>query len=225
MQPATIITPRTARFFSLGEPGPAIQHIWICLHDHDQPVAELAAQLVNLDTPERLLILPEALSRYTLPDGSDQPASDRAMWFAPNSIADDLADSATYLQALAAQTLAACPAGTPVTVLAYGHGAVVACHWLAESTVAYQRLVLYAAVFPPLPDRRTLLAGLPLRPVQVVATTADIFTPEADGPALLQDLRAAGHTARLSYTEPGPLTLAALGAGREEGGLLTSATA
>ncbi|TDN36082.1 hypothetical protein E4631_03630 [Hymenobacter sp. UV11] len=225
MQPATFITPRTARFFSLGEPGPAIQHVWICLHDHDQPVAELAAQLVNLDTPERLLILPEALSRYTLPDGSDELASDRAMWFAPNSIAPDLADAAGYLEGLTARTLAACPAGTPVTVLGYGHGAVVACHWLATTAVAYKRLVLYAAVFPPLPGRRTLLAGLPLRPVQVVATTADTFTPEADGPALLQDLRAAGHAARLSYTEPGPLTLAALGAGREEGGLLTPATA
>ena len=151
MQPASFPTLRTARFFSLGEPGPAIQHVWICLHGHDQPVAELAAQLVNLDTPERLLILPEALSRYTLPDGSDQPASDRAMWFAPNSMADDLADAAHYLQALAGRTLAACPAGTPVTVLGYGHGAVVACHWLAASAIAYQRLVLYAAVFPPCP--------------------------------------------------------------------------
>ena len=156
-------TARTGRFYSLGEPGPDIQHLWVCLHGHEQPVAELAAQLVNLDTPERLLILPEALARFTLPDGSDRPASDRAAWFAPNSLGPDLADAAAYLQALTTQTLAACPPGTPVTVLAYGHGAVAACHWLAGSGLAYDRLILYAAVFPALPDRRALLATLPAR--------------------------------------------------------------
>ena len=62
----SFITPRTARYLSLGEPGPAIEHVWVCLHGHGQPVAGLARQLQNLDTPERLLVLPEALSRYPL---------------------------------------------------------------------------------------------------------------------------------------------------------------
>ena len=61
MQPYSFTTPRTAHCYSLGKPGPAIEHRWICLHGHHQPVA---AQLVQLDTPERLLILPEALSRH-----------------------------------------------------------------------------------------------------------------------------------------------------------------
>lgn len=215
MQPYDFATDRTARFYSLGEPGPGIQHVWFCLHGHEQPVADLAAQLVHLDTPERLLILPEALTRYALPEGADRPAADRAVWFAPNSLQPDLTDTATYLDRLAARTLAACPPHTPVTVLGYGHGAVAACAWLASTGLAYERLLLYAAVFPPHPDRHTLLAALPARPVTVIATTADQFTPEADGEGLVQDLRAAGKSARLSYADEGPLTLAALGAAGE----------
>ena len=219
MQPQTFTTARTAHYYSLGEPGPAIEHLWICLHGHHQPVAGLAAQLVNLDTPERLLILPEALSRHALPETSGRPTDALGVWFAPHSVDADLADVTTYLDGLTDLIRAQCPPGTPITVLGYGHGAAAAVGWLAENHLPYARLILYAAVFPPEIDRRALFSALPPRPIAVVSTTADIFTPEADGRALLQDLREAGHTARLSYADVGALTLAALGAGGENKGL------
>lgn len=218
MQPYSFTTLRTAHYYSLGEPGPAIEHVWVCLHGHPQPVAGLAAQLVHLDTPERLLILPEALSRHARPATSDRSIDALGVWFAPHSVADDLADLTTYLDGLTTAILARCPPGTPLTVLGYGHGAAAAVGWLTENHLAYDRLILYAAVFPPEIDRRALFAALSPRPITVVSTTVDTFTPEADGRGLLQDLRAAGHHARLGYADEGPLTLAALGAGRETSG-------
>lgn len=218
MQPYSFTTPRTAHYYSLGEPGAAIAHLWICLHGHHQPVAGLAAQLVHLDTPERLLILPEALSRHALPETSGQASDALGVWFAPHSVADDLADVTTYLDGLTDAIRARCPAGTPVTVLGYGHGAAAAVGWLTENHLPYDRLILYAAVLPPEIDRRALFAALPPCPIAVVSTTTDAFTAETDGRGLVQDLRAAGHTARLSYADEGPLTLAALGAGGEAKG-------
>lgn len=216
MQPHTFSTTRTARYYSLGEPGPAIQHIWFCLHGHDQPIADLAAQLAPLDTPERLLILPEALARHnqpaTPPDTSGITVS---AWFAMDALEPDLNDLTNYLNSLADQVRAACPPQTPVTVLGYGHGAAAACRWLATSSIVYERLVLYAAIFPPEIDRRATLAALPRLPVEVVSTTADIYTPEAAGEGLVQDLRDAGLTVYLRHAAPGPITLAALGAGAE----------
>lgn len=219
MQRHSSPTPHRAYFYSLGEPGPAIQHVWICLHGHDQPVANLAAQLVNLDTPERLLILPEAPNQAAPSGRSDARSGLSAVWFRQASLGPDLALMRAYLDELTAFILADCPPDTPLTVLGYGHGAVAAAAWLANNGFAYDRLILYAAVFPPEISRPQLFADLPHAPVVVVATTADVFTPEANGAGLVQDLRAAGLTARLSYADDGPLTLAALGAGREEGGL------
>lgn len=219
MQPYSFTTPRTAHYYSLGEPGPAIAHLWICLHGHHQPVAGLAAQLVHLDTPERLLILPEALSRHALPETSGRSADALGVWFAPHSVADDFADVTTYLDGLTDAIRARCPAGTPVTVLGYGHGAAAAVGWLTENHLPYDRLILYAAVLPPEIDRRALFAALPPRPIAVVSTTTDAFTTETDGQGLVQDLREAGHTARLSYADEGALTLAALGAGGEAKGM------
>ncbi len=219
MAPLTFTTPRTARYHSLGTAGPDIRHVWVCLHGHDQTLADFAAQLLALDTPERLLILPEALGRHPLPAPDGPPVAGAsalagrtgAAWFAPDSLLDDFADLTAYLENLTTQVLAACPPGTPLTVLGYGHGAAAACRWLAASALPYDRLILYAAVFPPEVDRRATLVALPERPVQVVASVTATYTPEAAGEGLLQDLRDAGLPARLRLVDAGPLTLAALG--------------
>ena len=154
MQCFSFTMPRTAHYYSLGAPGLGIEHLWVCLHGHDQPVAGLAAQLVNLDTPERLLILPEALSRHARPETPDRVADALGVWFAPHSVDDDLADVTTYLDGLTDAIRARCPAGTPVTVLGYGPGAAAAMGWLAENHLVFERLILYAAVLPPEIDRR-----------------------------------------------------------------------
>ncbi|SNC76701.1 Predicted esterase [Hymenobacter gelipurpurascens] len=217
MQLQHFTTTRTARYISLGEPGPGIQHIWICLHGREQNLLDFASQLVNLDTPERLLILPEGLSRYALPalETTPEAAATVASWFAPESVQVDLADLTTYLDGLSAQVLAACPPHTPVTVLGYGHGAAAACRWLAHGRTPYERLILYASIFPAEIDRQAVLASLPKQPVTVVTTTIDSFTPEVAGEGLVQDLQAAGLPAQLRYVSEGGLTLAALGAASE----------
>ena len=211
MLPLPFTTPRTARYLLLGEPGPAISHVWICLHGHDQPVASLARQLQNLDTPERLLVLPEALSRYSQPGTGPEAPTSQAAWFATDSLLADFDDLGTYLDALARQVLAACPPDTPLTVLGYGHGAAAACRWLANNGVDYSRLILCAPVFPAEIDRRATLVALPERPVLVVSTTTDTYTPEAAGEGLMQDLLDAGLSAQQRLVDAtGPLPLAAL---------------
>ncbi|HEX8330825.1 MAG TPA: hypothetical protein VF629_25055 [Hymenobacter sp.] len=216
MTPLSFTTPRTARYLSLGEPGPAIEHVWVCLHDHGQPVADLAQQLANLDTPERLLVLPEALSRHELPVINGEVPRTGATWFAADSLLADLADLGTYLNGLVQEVLAGCPPGTPLTVLGYGHGAAAACRWLASNGVDYDRLILYAAVFPPEIDRRATLVALPERPVLVVSTTTDTYSPEAAGEGLMQDLLDVGLSAQQRLVDAGPpLPLAVLGASNE----------
>jgi len=213
MQPHLLITPRTARYYLLGTPGPHIRQVWFCLHGENQPVPELAAQLVNLDTPERLLILPEALSRYGLPPDADGTRRVGADWFAVGDLLPDFTDLTTYLDTLSDQVLAACPSDVTVTVLGVGHGGAAACRWLGNGHIAYDRLILYAAVFPPEIDRRMTLAGLPKQPVTIIATTTDSFKSEAQGEALYQDLQDVNLPARLKYVSEGPITLAALGTG------------
>lgn len=214
MQAKSFTTPRTARYYQIGEASAATCSIWFCLHKEGQSVADFAAQLHNLNVDGRLLVLPEGLSRYALTiagDGTQEGAG--ATWLSPDALETDLHDLTVYLDGLARQVLASCASEATVTVLGYGHGAAAACLWLANSPVACERLILYAAVFPPEIDRRATLAALPDCPVTVVATTEDVYTPEAAGEGLVQDLLDAGLKAQLRYVSSGPLTLAALGPG------------
>ncbi|KAA9332990.1 hypothetical protein F0P96_08370 [Hymenobacter busanensis] len=207
-------TTRTARYALLGQPSAAVRTVWFCLHDADQTIDDLAAQLAPMaNTPEHLLVLPEALSRYALPGATPaQAPQPAAAWLAPGSgdLLPDLLDLTAYLDALAADIMAQCPPDTPLTVLGCGQGAAAACRWLSGSRTAYERLILYAAVFPPDFDRRATLVALPERPVTVVSTTVDTLTPEAAGNGLLQDLLDVGLPAGLRHVVPGPITLAAL---------------
>ena len=216
MLPLQFTTSRTARYLRLGAAGAAIAQVWVCLHGHGQPVAELAALLQHLDTPERLLLLPEALSRYEQPQDANAdgivdaaPRTDAA-WFAAETLLPDLTDLAAYLDALTAQVLADCPPDTAVTVLGYGHGAAAACRWLAGNGTAYHRLVLVTPVFPPEIDRRATLVALPEHPVLVLSTAAACPPGTADG-GLMQDLLAVGLSAQQCFVDAtGPLPLAAL---------------
>jgi predicted esterase len=207
-------TVRTARYALLGEPGPGIRSVWFCLHEAGQSVAELAGQLAPLDTPDRLLVLPEGLSRFAAPRAVPAgPSQMVATWLAPGSgdLLPDLADLTAYLDSLAQHILAQCPPDVSVTVLGCGQGAAAACRWLSGNRLNYERLVLYAASFPPDFDRRATLVGLPDRPVTVIATTVDTLTAEAAGDALVSDLRDVGLKAALRHVAPGSIALAALG--------------
>ena len=220
MLPLQFTTSRTARYLCLGEPGPAIEQVWVCLHGHGQPLAALADYLQHLNVPGRLLLLPEALSRYEQPQDAnadgiiDEAPRTEAAWFAAETLLPDLTDLAGYLDALTTQVLAACPPDTPVTVLGYGHGAAAACRWLAGNGRPYERLLLVAPVFPPEIDRRATLVALPEHPVLVLSIATGPNAPEATDEDLMQDLLAVGLSARQQLiAATGPLSSEALAGG------------
>lgn len=197
-----LFSPRTAHkatYFRLGHPGPGIREVWLCLHGHGQPVAEIAARLVHFDTPGRLLLFPAALA-------PNPTAPTHPLWYRPGSLGPDLALVRAYLDELVTDVLVACLAGVTLTVLGYGEGATAATAWLADNRFPYNQLVLDAAAFPAAIRRDLLFADLPLSPVLLI--TSPLALPLTT--ALENELQAAGQPTRLSVVENGPLPLAVL---------------
>ncbi|MDE3054320.1 MAG: phospholipase, partial [Gemmatimonadota bacterium] len=66
---------RTARFHSLGEFGPGVREIWIACHGYGQLAGRFLRHFRAAAHPERLIVAPEALSRFyldnALPHGPD----------------------------------------------------------------------------------------------------------------------------------------------------------
>ena len=67
-------TTRSARYFLLGEPGPAVRDLWIACHGYGQLAADFLESFGGIAAPDRLVATPEGLSRFYIGEpGKDAP--------------------------------------------------------------------------------------------------------------------------------------------------------
>lgn len=156
---------RTARYFLLGTPAPvpAVRELWIVLHGYGQLAGKFLEEFRPLAAPHRLLVAPEALSRFYLhpPARSGHARSPvGASWMTREDRGAEIADYVAYLDALLAELHRALapvpPMGTrgrvaadlAVHVLGFSQGTATASRWLALGAVRADRLVLWGGLVP-----------------------------------------------------------------------------
>ena len=79
MQEHHLAVAKTARYYSLGEPGPATRQLWFVCHGYGQLAGRFLRHFEPLDDGSRVIVAPEGLSRFYL---SESPAERRvgASW-------------------------------------------------------------------------------------------------------------------------------------------------
>ncbi len=154
---------RTARYHVLGEGERAPREIWVVLHGYGQLAAPFLKRFAPLDDGTRLIVAPEALSRFYL-DGVNHPPDGRvgASWMTREDRLHEMDDYVAYLDAV----VAALPAeGARLVVLGFSQGTATASRWAVRGAVRVDRLVLWAGLLPPDVDpaaAREKLLGLDL---------------------------------------------------------------
>ena len=199
---------RTARYCTLGAPGPDVRELWIACHGYGQLAADFLEGMHVLAHPTRLLVAPEALSRYYLADerGPHGPESRvGATWMTREDRLTEIGDYVAYLDKLYDTLRAELGDATPVRVLALGfsQGTATISRWAARTTAPVDELVLWGGRLPP----EIAAAALPARwrrlRVTFVVGSRDRWADEA---ALRSDqarLRADGLTTRVVTFEGG----------------------
>lgn len=143
IQRFTLEVPRTARvFFSGGESEP-VREAWFLLHGYGQLAEPFLASLTALEQPARLLVAPEALSRFYLRRGTGEVG---ASWMTKEERALEIADTLRYLDRLA-ETFDA-RAGTR-TLLGFSQGAATAARWAVLGRTLFARVLLWGCPLPP----------------------------------------------------------------------------
>jgi predicted esterase len=148
-----LVTRRRARCAVRGPADPrAARELWILLHGYGQLAAPFLDGCRALDDGTRLLVAPEALSRfYDAASATDRHAEAAvgASWMTREDRLREIEDQLDWLT-LAHDTFAArLPPGTPVTVLGFSQGATAASRWVASGRVRPDRLVLWGASVAP----------------------------------------------------------------------------
>ncbi len=132
----------------------AVRELWIVLHGYGQLATDFAGTLGAIDDGRRLIVAPEALSRYYDTQAEVSVKGHRearvgASWMTREAREDEIADYVSWLQQAYEEHARALAADVPVTVLGFSQGATAASRWVAAGRVPATRLVCWGGAIAP----------------------------------------------------------------------------
>jgi len=139
---------RSARYYTLGEPGESVREVWVVLHGYGQLAARFLRHFEPIDDGARLIVAPEGLSRFYL---TEDPAERRvgATWMTREDRLAEIDDYVRYLDAVYEDVLRSIDrAQINVTVLGFSQGATTACRWMAMGASRIDRLIVWGGEVP-----------------------------------------------------------------------------
>jgi predicted esterase len=136
---------RTARYSTLGDFTGATD-VWIALHGYGQLASTFIGYLATMEAPHRLIVAPEALSRFYLESGRGPVG---ASWMTREARDYDIADNVAYLEALSTHLGRLVPTPARRHLLGFSQGVATAGRWIDRGTVRFNSVCFWAGTLPP----------------------------------------------------------------------------
>jgi dienelactone hydrolase len=176
---------RTARLALLGPVGPQVRELWYVLHGYGQLAPGFLAGCRALADDARLIVAPEALSRFYEADLTSRmqqkEATVGASWMTREERLVDVADNMAYLDTVHEHITHRLGGARPrITVLGFSQGAATTTRWVARGAIDVVRHVVWGSAMAH--DVDLADPGSPLRraeTVLVVGTRDQFATPKA----------------------------------------------
>lgn len=180
-----IVVPRTARYYTLGPTHGFPREVWIVCHGYGQLAGRFIKQFARLDDGTRLIVAPEALSRFYL-----DPIADRrhqreprvgATWMTREDRDAEIEDHVRYLDLVSGEVRQHLAGASPrIVVLGFSQGTATVCRWLAASRLRADHLVLWSGSIPPELELASWAARLRDASITLIAGDSDeLVTPAA----------------------------------------------
>ena len=205
-----IIVPRTARYCTIGPTHGFPRELWIVCHGYGQLAGRFLREFERLDDGTRLIVAPEALSRFYLDPIPVRRLQKEprvgATWMTREDRDAEIADHVRYLDLVAAEVRHHLAGASPrIVVLGFSQGVATVCRWLAVSELRADQLVLWGGLIPPELDAAAWAERLHEASITLVAGDEDeLLTPKlvareaerlsAAGVAFTMQRFASGHT-------------------------------
>ena len=178
---------KTARYAVVGPEDGPVDEVWLACHGYGQLVPYFARHFRAVERPGRLVVVPEALSRFYIDGGTGRHERVGATWMTREARETDIADVTRFLDDV---LVAACaradvdPHTVPLTAFGFSQGTATVTRWLALSPLARRRqrrvegLVLWGGALPHDLDLAAERAWLSQADLTLVAGDRDeIATP------------------------------------------------
>jgi len=136
--------PFEARYFQQGELDANTKQLWFVLHGQGHLAQYFIKKFEVINTQGICVIAPEGLSRYYL-DGFYGRVG--ATWMTKENRSTDIKNYITYLNAIY-QQLDISNSDIKITLLGFSQGAATVCRWAMNTKIDFDRLILWAGIFP-----------------------------------------------------------------------------
>ncbi|MBL7851806.1 MAG: alpha/beta hydrolase [Cyclobacteriaceae bacterium] len=139
-----------ARYFTAGNLNQDTRQVWIVFHGYGQLAQYFLRKFEPLTEHGIFLLAPEGLSRFYLSELTNAGRADNrvgATWMTRENRLMDIDNYIRYLNGVFAKELDDTKA--PITLLAFSQGCATACRWATHGRLRFDRLILWAGLFPP----------------------------------------------------------------------------
>jgi len=173
-----LIVPRTARYLTLGDVGGTGEphEVWFLCHGYGQLASEFLDSARALANSGRVLVAPEALSRFYHEDHKSVGAS----WMTKRERESEMEDYVRYLDLVHEQVFELVDrASVRLVVLGFSQGAATAARWAVRGRGDVDHLVLWGAALPPELDDDAVAAPLKTMRVTLVSGVRDALFSES----------------------------------------------
>ena len=128
-----------------------MKQVWFAVHGHSQLAGSFLQDFSALDDGTRLIVAPEALSRFYLETTTQGRHSHRvgATWMTREDREAEIADYIGYLDALAASVSERLGGALPdARVLGFSQGGATVARWAARGSTSVPELILWGSLIP-----------------------------------------------------------------------------
>ena len=136
------VTPRTTRFAQIGEVDENTCEVIFALHGWGQLAGDFAEVMAPLATPGRVIVCPEALSKFYV---GFQPRETGSSWMTSYDREYEIMDYVTYLDGLSAQILENVPEHAHKVVFAFSQGCHTASRWVGNGVLKPKQMILWGS--------------------------------------------------------------------------------
>lgn len=135
-----------ARYRVTGKPGKNIKHFWLVCHGHGHLAEYFIKQFDCLDDGQNLIVAPEGLSKYYLKGFTGRVG---ATWMTKEDRLNDINNYLTYLEAVYHEVKPQLADNVKVTLFGFSQGAATISRFATQTNLPFDRLILWAGIFPP----------------------------------------------------------------------------
>lgn len=135
-----------ARYETLGKAHQETEELWLVCHGHGQLAKYFIKKFNPLDNGKRLIVAPEGLFKYYLQGFSGRVG---ATWMTKEDRESDIQNYLSYLKAVLKEVKSTLPDTVKVTLLGFSQGAATISRLATQTDIDFDKLILWAGIFPP----------------------------------------------------------------------------